>query len=222
MKILILLFSLTLFVGIYPALGQVIPDEEVIELLNGHVLQLENEISNNLSYMQQIGEKNTTVSIQKQEGTTPNLVMINQKGIGNDGYIEQMGSEIKTYLWQKNLNNEANLWSVGKNILTSVKQDGEGNVINSYIENYGISSRSATFLQDGNRNRIDISLIGNGFENNLAEQTVIINQYGNQHEVEAHMEPFSAPIEINQYPGMGGEGMKVNISTSSFNFPMKK
>lgn len=224
MRQIILLFSLIIIVGMFPAIvvGQDISEEEIVELINGHVLELNNLTNSNLSFIRQIGNKNTASSIQEKEGVVSNLVMINQDGIENTGYIEQTGSELKTFLWQNNLTNEANLWSVGKNILTSVKQNGEGNVINSYIENYGVSSRSATFLQDGNRNRIDISLIGIGFENNLAEQTVIINQFGNQHEVKAHMEPLSSPIEINQYPGIGGEGMKVNISNSAFNFPMKK
>ena len=106
--------------------------------------------------------------------------------------------------------------------MTSVKQNGERNLVNSFIENYGVSLRSAMLLQEGNQNRIDLSLKGDGFSNNRTEQTVIINQYGNQNEVQAFMEPFSAPIEINQYPGFRGEGMKVNISTSTFNFPMKR
>ncbi len=222
MKKMIALFSIIIFVGMYPAIGQVISEEEVIELLNGHVLNLDNQSSSNLSFIRQVGDKNTAVSIQGQEGVVSNLVMMNQDGIENKSYIEQNGAEIKTYLWQYNSANEANLWSLGQNIQTSVKQNGEGNIVNSYIENYGVNLRSATLFQEGNQNRIDLSLKGNGFGNNLVEQTVIINQFGNQHEVQAFMEPFSAPIEINQYPGIGGEGMKVNVSTSTFNFPMKK
>ena len=77
-------------------------------------------------------------------------------------------------------------------------------------------------LQVGNQNRIDLSLKGNGFGNNPEDQSMIVSQFGNQHEVTAFIEPFSAPVEIIQYSGIGGEGMKVNISTSAFNFPMKK
>lgn len=222
MKKIIALFSIIIFVGMYPAFGQVISEEEVIELLNGHVLHLDNQASSNISFIRQVGDKNTAVSIQGQEGVVSNLVMMNQDGIENKSYIEQTGSEIKTYLWQYNSANDANLWSLGQNIQTSVKQNGEGNIVNSFIENYGVNLRSATLLQEGNQNRIDLSLKGNGFGNNQVEQTVIINQFGNQHEVQAFMEPFSAPIEINQYSGIGGEGMKVNVSTSTFNFPMKK
>jgi hypothetical protein len=222
MRKLIVLLSLIVFGGMLSAIGQVISDEEVIELLNGHVLQLDNLTNSNLSFIRQVGDENTAISIQEQEGIVSNLVMMNQDGIGNTGYIEQTGSGLETLLWQYYFTNEANLWSVGKNIRTSVKQDGDGNIINSYIENDGVNSRSATLLQAGNQNRIDLSLTGDGFGNNPVEQTVIINQYGNRHEVKAFMEPFSEPIEINQYPGVGGEGMKVDVSTSTFNFPMKK
>ena len=224
MKKITLLLLLITFAGMFPAItiGQVISEEEIIELINGQVLQLDNLPNSNLSFIRQIGAENTATSIQEKEGMVANLAIINQDGIRNTGYIEQTGSELKTYLGQYNLNNEANLWSVGGNIRTTVKQDGEGNIINSYIENDRLNLRTAMLLQEGNDNIIDLSLKGDGFGSSLAEQAVIINQFGNQHEVKALMNPFSSPFEINQYPGIGGEGMKVNISTSTFNFPMKK
>ena len=217
MKKFIVMFSLTVFAALLPTMtmGQVTSEHEVIELLNGHILQLYNLSNNNLSFVRQIGNKNTAVSIQEQEGIASNLVMINQDGIGNAAYTEHSGSELKTYLWQYNLTNEANLWSMGKSILTSVKQDGEENIVNSYIENDGANKRSLTFLQEGNQNRIDFSLIGS----HPMEQVVIINQYGNHHEVKAHLEPSNAALEINQY---GRDGMKVDVSTSTFYFPMKR
>ena len=215
MKKIIVLVLLIVFAGALPIIGQIVSEEEVVELLNGHILQLDNKTNKNLSFVRQVGSKNSAVSIQEQEGIVSNLVMINQDGIANTGYIEHSGSELTTHLWQYNIGNEANLWLVGKNILTSVKQNGERNVVNSYIENDGVNKRSATFLQEGNQNRIDFSLIGS----HPMEQVAIINQYGNQHQVEAHMEPSSDPLIINQH---GAEGMKVNVSTSAFNFPMKK
>ena len=215
MNKMIKLICLLILIGIFPTHGQVVSDEEIIELVNGHVLQLDYLSSNNISFIRQVGEENNAIAIQEKDGLTSNVSMINQDGIGNTGYIEQTGSELKTYLWQYNITNEANLWSAGANIETSVKQDGERNVINSYIQNDGVNKRSAKFLQEGNQNKIDFSLLGS----HPMEQVAIINQYGNQHEVEAHMEPTSAPIIINQH---GGEGMKVNVSTSTFNFPMKR
>ena len=215
MKKFIVLVLLIVFAGALPIIGQVVSEEEVVELLNGHILQLDNQTNKNLSFVRQVGSKNSAVSIQEQGGIVSNLVMMNQDGIANAGYIEHSGSELTTHLWQYNIGNEANLWLVGKNILTSVKQDGERNVVNSYIENDGVNKRSATFLQEGNYNRIDFSLRAS----HPMEQVAIINQYGNQHQVEAHMEPSSAPVTIDQY---GAEGMKVNVSTSAFNFPMKR
>ena len=215
MKKFIVLVLLIVFAGALPIIGQVVSEEEVVELLNGHILQLDNQTNKNLSFVRQVGSKNSAVSIQEQGGIVPNLVLVNQDGIANTGYIEHSGSELTTHLWQYNIGNEANLWLVGKNILTSVKQDGERNVVNSYIENDGVNKRSATFLQEGNYNRIDFSLRAS----HPMEQVAIINQYGNQHQVEAHMEPSSAPVTIDQY---GAEGMKVNVSTSAFNFPMKR
>ena len=215
MKKFIVLVLLIVFARAIPIIGQVVSEEEVVELLNGHILQLDNQTNKNLSFVRQVGIKNSAVSIQEQGGIVSNLVMMNQDGIANAGYIEHSGSELTTHLWQYNIGNEANLWLVGKNILTSVKQNGERNVVNSYIENDGVNKRSATFLQEGNQNKIDFSLIGS----HPMEQVAIINQYGNQHQVEAHMEPSSAPVTIDQY---GAEGMKVNVSTSAFNFPMKR
>ena len=215
MKKFIVLVLLIVFARAIPIIGQVVSEEEVVELLNGHILQLDNQTNKNLSFVRQVGIKNSAVSIQEQGGIVSNLVMMNQDGIANAGYIEHSGSELTTHLWQYNIGNEANLWLVGKNILTSVKQNGERNVVNSYIENDGVNKRSATFLQEGNYNRIDFSLRAS----HPMEQVAIINQYGNQHQVEAHMEPSSAPVTIDQY---GAEGMKVNVSTSAFNFPMKR
>ena len=215
--------TVLVFLGsLFAVSAQVITKQELNELLNSRDIQMDNPIIQNLTVIRQVQDENQINSIQEQQGSASNHVLVNQNGTGNRGYIEQTGSGLETYLWQYNANNEANLWSVGENIHTSVKQDGEGNVINSYIENTGLVLRSAALVQEGNDNRIDLSLKGDGFGANAAEQTVVINQKGNQHEVKAFMEPFSAPLEINQTPGVNGEGMKIDVSTSTFSFPMKR
>jgi hypothetical protein len=215
--------TVLVFLGsLFAISAQVITEQELNELLNSRIIQMDNPIIQNLTVIRQVQDENQIISIQEQQGSASNHVLVNQNGIGNRGYIEQTGSGLETYLWQYNANNEANLWSVGENIHTSVKQDGEGNVMNSYIENTGLVLRSAALLQEGNDNRIDLSLKGDGFGGNAAEQTVVINQNGNQHEVNAFMEPFSAPLEINQTPGVNGEGMKIDVSTSTFSFPLRK
>jgi len=202
--------------------GQVITEQEIDELLNSRDIQIDNPIIQNLAIIRQIQDENQIISFQEQRGTVANHVLVNQDGSGNSGYIEQTGSGLETQLWQYNSGNKANLWSVGENIRTLVKQDGVGNLINSYIENTGYVLRSATLLQEGNDNRIDLSLRGDGFGNTTAEQTAVINQFGNGHMAKANIDPFSAPIEIIQTPGVNGEGMKIDISTSTFSFPMKK
>lgn len=202
--------------------GQVITEQEIDELLNSRDIQIDNPIIQNLAIIRQIQNENQIISFQEQQGSVANHVLVNQDGSGNSGYIEQTGSGLETQLWQYNSGNKANLWSVGENIRTLVKQDGVGNLINSYIENTGYVLRSATLLQEGNDNRIDLSLRGDGFGNTPAEQTAVINQFGNGHMAKANIDPFSAPIEIIQTPGVNGEGMKIDISTSTFSFPMKK
>ena len=202
--------------------GQVITEQEIDELLNSRDIQIDNPIIQNLAIIRQIQDENQIISFQEQQGSAANHVLVNQDGFGNSGYIEQTGSGLETQLWQYNSGNKANLWSVGENIRTLVKQDGVGNLINSYIENTGYVLRSATLLQEGNDNRIDLSLRGDGFGNTPAEQTAVINQFGNGHMAKANIDPYSAPIEIIQTPGVNGEGMKIDISTSTFSFPMKK
>lgn len=213
MKKIITLLLLIIFAGMFPviAIGQVISDEEVIELLNG------NPIIADFVTMSQIQEEIATIN--PHSGVS---IQILQNGNRNSAIIEQIGTSLNTYLSQDGSFNESNIKSEGNNIHTQIKQKGDGNVINSYIENYGVNLRSATLLQNGNQNMIDLSLKGDGFGNNLVEQKLKINQYGNKHELEVVRNPFSTPIEINQYAGAGGEGMKVEISTSTFNFPMKK
>jgi len=215
--------TVLVFLGsLFAASGQVITEQEINELLNSREIQIDNPIIQNLTVIRQVQDENQIISFQEQLGGLSNHVLVNQDGTGNRGYIEQTGSGVETRLWQYNSNNEANLWSVGESIHTQVKQDGDGNVINSYIENTGLVLRSASLLQEGNNNRIDLSLKGDGFGENAATQTAVISQYGNRHEVKAIMEPFSAPLEITQTPGTNGEGMQINVSTSTFSFPMKR
>ena len=149
------------------------------------------------------------------------LAFLSQHGFQNKGSITQTGSALETSLEQINSNNQANLYSVGEKIKLKVTQDGDGNQIKSYIENDGGSLRSAELLQDGSYNKIYLSLKGNGFTDASLDQRVVITQTGNFHDLNVHREPFSTPIEITQTSPPGVEGMKVNISTSAFYFPMK-
>ena len=215
----ILLFSFVVFT--LSATSQVITEEEMQDLLNSQEIQIENPIISNFLTIRQISDENRVFSIQNNPGGAPNSVLVNQEGRGNNGYINQNGSGNETRLWQYNASNEASLWSDGNNITTSVKQDGEKNIVNSYIKNLDLQSRSALLMQVGNNNRIDLALFGDGIPSGVLSQEAKISQYGNNHVVEAFMEDTFVPIEVTQKSGAGGEGMPISVSNSYFNFPMK-
>lgn len=213
--------KLQLFVfGIFIALAlnaqQIISDEEMHDLLNSEVIQVDNPIISNFSLIRQIDRDNTFTAIQNQQGSLQNNILVNQNGTGNSGYIEQAGSGLETKLWQYKSSNEANLWSEGENVKVEVKQDGNDNSINSFIENYFLVSRSAFLLQQGNNNRIELALFGDGIPSVSDAQQVQISQTGNDHSVDAVLEDSFAPISITQTPGVNGEGMQLNISNSTF------
>ncbi|MEX2595232.1 MAG: hypothetical protein WD426_20890 [Anditalea sp.] len=208
---------------ILSAPGQEGEDVEAAVFINAQAIKMHaQQESMNSAIIQQVGENQQAITIQEQTGYQPNFFILSQKGYGNSGFIEQAGTGLNSRVIQRGNRNETNLWSIGQNINTFSSQVGDGNVINSYIKDEGITPRSASLIQEGNQNRIDLSLMGNGIESHTMDQHVRITQQGNQHEISALMEPFSAPFEITQTPGANGEGMKVNVSTSQFNFPMRK
>nr|WP_319266928.1 hypothetical protein [uncultured Draconibacterium sp.] len=216
-QITILFFLTTLFLQAQ----QVISSEELQDLLNSSELPVENPFITNSSLVRQIDQANSFTAIQNQQGSLQNNILVNQNGISNSGYINQTGAGLETKLWQYKASNEANLWSEGENINVEVKQDGIGNSINSFIENYFLVSRSAYLLQQGNNNRIELALFGDAVPSVNNAQQVEISQTGNDNSVDAMLENTFAPISITQTPGVNGEGMQINISNSVFAFPMK-
>jgi len=199
----------------------VISSEEMQDLLNSSEIQVDNPIISNFMLIRQIDQDNTIDVIQNQQGSVQNTILLNQSGIGNIGYIQQSGSGMQTSLWQYKSSNEANLWSEGENVTIEVKQDGNDNTINSFIENYSLVSRSAYLLQQGNNNQIQLALFGDGISLSGSAQQIQITQTGNDHSVDAILENSFAPITITQTPGVNGEGMQLNISNSAFSFPGK-
>ncbi|WP_319509233.1 hypothetical protein [uncultured Draconibacterium sp.] len=216
-QITILFFLTTLFLQAQ----QVITSEELQDLLNSSELPVENPFITNSSLVRQIDQANSFTAIQNQQGNLQNNILVNQNGTSNSGYINQTGAGLETKLWQYKASNEANLWSEGENINVEVKQDGIGNSINSFIENYFLVSRSAYLLQQGNNNRIELALFGDAVPSVNNAQQVEISQTGNDNSVDAMLENTFAPISITQTPGVNGEGMQINISNSVFAFPMK-
>ena len=218
-RIALLFLFLFAFSGLYAQ--QVISDEEMQDLLNSSEIQIENPIITNFSLIRQVDQANSFTAIQNRQGNLQNNILVNQNGTDNSGYINQTGSGLETKLWQYKSSNEASLWSEGENIRVEVKQDGDGNSINSFIENYFLVSRSAYLLQQGNNNRIELALFGDAVPSLSDAQQVEISQTGNDNSVDAMLENTFAPISITQTPGVNGKGMQINISNSVFAFPMK-
>ena len=208
--------------GFFQATAQDISDQEEVELLfNLHLLQVNNLQNNNLSSVQQVGIDNKTRSIQEHDGFLPNEIIVKQNGSGNIGYSEQTGSGHATVLLQSGVENEASIWSKGNNSLTIIEQEGNYNTVYSYIDNQGIVPKAALLQQSGNNNKIEFGLLGNGFWEDGWPKAAYIKQTGNDLEVNAIFDTYQSPVYIEQQSGIAG-GMKVDVSTSSFNFPMKR
>ncbi len=121
---------------------------------------------------------------------------------------------------QDGSSNEAILWSEGNNILTSVIQQGDGNVISSNIKNHYLQSRTARLLQVGNDNNITLDLREAGVPESFEPQEFNITQNGTGHSATVTGVEFDSPITITQTSGVGGTGMQIEINTSYFSFPM--
>lgn len=200
---------------------QVISDEEMQDLLNGSLMQKDNPTISNFLVIRQIDMANDVTALQKQTGNLQNNILVNQDGGSNIGYIEQTGSGLETYLWQLGSKNEANLWSEGENIKVELKQQGSDNLVNGFVNNYHLESRTALLLQKGRNNRIELALFGDGIPKTGDAQMISISQNGIGHSVIALMENVFVPIKITQTPANRGQGMQLNISNSAFAFPMK-
>lgn len=196
--------------------------QEIQELINSHILNLGNGQIGNVSRIQQVGNQNDATIIQELASEQVNRAVINQNGSSNYGYLEQTGYALGGVINQIGSGNQSNIWSRGDQVSVFSEQHGDRNVINSYIENLGIMSRSAMLRQIGNDNRIDLSLVGSDFIPTGLDQPINISQFGNQNSVNALMENFGNPINITQDPGLGGQGMSINISNSAFSFPMRR
>ena len=122
---------------------------------------------------------------------------------------------------QNGINNEANIWSVGDYTATIAKQTGTGNTINSYISNEGFLPKVALLQQEGNNNVIDFALLGNGCLWDSWPKGAYVKQTGNDLGISAIFDSYQSPVYIEQQSGANG-GMNVNVSTTTFSFPMKK
>lgn len=192
------------------------------ELMNGYTHKVDEVLFSNLSFIQQTGGDNQVKVVQDQQGILSNLVEVDQLNRWNSSYIEQTGSGHSTLLLQHGSGNEANLWSAGSLTDTRAIQSGNGNRIDSYLGNTSTTIKTAVFVQGGDNNIIEFALSGNtSVETQALSQVASIRQTGNDLQVTAFFESLGSPLEIEQHSGPAG-GMKVDVSTSDFYFPMKR
>ncbi|GMQ31558.1 hypothetical protein [Algoriphagus confluentis] len=201
----------------FSLMGQELESERNLRLVTNQIISTNGVITGNEALVRQIGDNNDSRVFQQGQ----NMASITQEGLQNTGYVEQVGSQNQASLRQTGTWNEVSLWAIGQNISINSTQEGRGNVINAYLEYAGVSGRSANLVQLGNGNRIDIALLGNGFVSS-GPQSAEVRQVGNQHTLEAFIDPFSGPISVTQNPGVNGAGMSLSISTSAFNFPLRR
>ncbi len=212
-NILILVLCLPLF-------GQE-PDVDLDELVNGHIHKVDELLYSNLSFIRQTGNENQVTSYQDQQGQLSNFIEVEQLNQGNKAYIKQSGFGHGTKLKQNGAGNKANIGSDGNLTTTQIVQQGDENIINSYINNQSGTTKGAFLEQYGNSNKIDFAQTGyDGYLDESLSKAAYISQRGSNLEVNAVFDSFN-PIHIEQQSGPGGDGMQVNVSTSDFSFPMR-
>ncbi len=195
--------------------------ETIDELITFDIIENGTLVNANLAFVKQTGHENTALSVQQHEGAVSNRTTLTQNGAGNNAYLKQIGEGHITQINQTGSKNEANSWSVGQFANTGIEQNGDNNIVNSYIDNKNSMAKEVLLLQFGNKNKIDIALLGDGFASESFEKAAAITQTGNNHDITAILDAYASPIVIEQTAGPSGEGMKANVSNSSFNFPMK-
>lgn len=218
MKVSFLIFAISVVLTI-TIFGQEYTDNEIIELVNNQALKMD-QSNSNISRVEQIGFENSLYSYQEYTVYVPNFLTSNQNGNFNNAYISQNGINHITWLTQEGNHNEANSWSIGNSTFSFILQKGNYNLINSYISNTTFLPKGASLQQLGDNNRIDFALLGNGFWNEAWPRAAFIKQTGNDLEINAVFDSYQSPLYIEQQSGVNG-GMKIDVSTSTFYFPMK-
>lgn len=215
--IFILLFSATTL----NAFSQDVVEEtiltpgETVELISGQVIDFGYSVINDMLQLQQIGNNNQITAIQQLNGNLQFILTANQEGTGNIGYINQLGNGHESLLVQNGNTNVANLWSVGSQTQNFVQQEGIGNLVNSYIENYNFQSRTTSSIQVGDGNKLNLQLPDNNSENSLIG--IMVLQTGAGNSADLFLDHFEAPYLKVEQTG----GAAISISHSAFNFPTK-
>jgi hypothetical protein len=172
---------------------------------------------NDVLQVNQIGNSNRITAIQQLSDNSSYILTAVQDGNSNTGYIKQDGNNHKSVLFQKGDANDASLWSIGSGTQNFVKQEGNGNQLQSYIENDNLASRIATSVQSGDNNKIDLQLIDINASNPITGVEVIQN--GSNNFTELALDQFEAPyLKITQ---TGNSAPPVSVTHSAFSFPVK-
>ncbi|UJP65721.1 hypothetical protein [Mongoliitalea daihaiensis] len=187
-----------------------------LDLINAEILSIEFSSQKNVAVIQQLGNSNKSEILQQNTGNGSNTAVILQSNELNIGFIQQVGTYLSSSLLQIGIGNVANISSSGQNITQTIQQTGNGNVVNTNIENFSNAIFNVALNQVGSNNLIDI--IFSGTNSTFGDQ-FILNQFGDGQSFRGDISTVSTPIEITQTPGIGGVGMQVNVSTFS-TFPI--
>lgn len=210
--VLLLAFSLQVYSQDDPEEGT-LTKGETVELINSNIIEPGFQGSNDVVQLNQAGNENTLVAVQQISGASTYVLTAYQTGDHNNGYVSQTGEGHETYLLQTGNFNHANMWSVGSKVLQTAKQEGDQNLINSYIENYSYSFRAAGIFQLGDHNRVQLQLSDHGTANSLSGIAIVQNGPGNS--AELSLDHFEAPyLKVEQ-----NGGAVVAITHSDFYFP---
>ncbi len=88
------------------------------------------------------------------------------------------------------------------------------NQVNSFIENYNLT-RTATSIQVGDGNKLNLQLPDNNSENSLIG--IMVLQTGAGNSADLYLDHFEAPYLKVEQTG----GAAISITHSAFNFPTK-
>jgi hypothetical protein len=185
------------------------------ELIQGDFIDFEMPVVNDVVQLRQVGNLNQLTAIQQLENPSVYILTAQQNGNNNTGLLTQSGDNHESLLLQKGNLNSANLSSKGSLTQNWVYQDGNGNQVESLIENYTLNQKSTTSIQEGNNNEVMLNFIS--VYENPTPNGLFINQDGNNNMADITIDNYNIPdIKIEQ---MGGA--KVIIQNSDFNYPLK-
>lgn len=188
---------------------------ETAELISRDIIEFDNPIMKDVVHLQQIGNQNELSILQQIDNRATYILTAEQIGNKNIGYIDQNGDNHESLLLQRGNSNTANLWSIGSSTHNSVYQDGHNNQVDSFIQNQLPATKSATSIQQGNNNFINLNFLSGVID--PTPNGMLIDQGGTGNMADVTIDNFNVPYLKIEQTG----GAKVIINNSDFNYPMK-